>query len=328
MTEMHVCVVTTEGRLMHTIRRAGGSWLPFANVAEQNGGLGVVLVPIGLPGGMVGPVAASTTADGELHLCAAWWDGRLLHTLRRADGSWLPFGFVEEQTGDISTAVSATASTAVDGELHLCVVTTDGRLLHTIRRTDGSWLPFGDVEGQTGPIGAAPAQVRQATASATVDGELQVCAVTTSFSLVLIVRRADGAWVKLGDVEALAGDIGVVQQAAASATANGELHVCAVAPIGQLWHTIRRGPQSWFRFGDVEAQAGSASIVLEAAASATADGNLHVCTLSMLPLNEKRLMHTIRRADGSWLPFDDVETQTGDIGETGSLLLSVAISGS
>jgi hypothetical protein len=50
--------------------------------------------------------------------------------------------------------------TNLSGDLHLAAINQAGRLWHTIRFADGSWQPFGDVEGQTGERGPATNCVR------------------------------------------------------------------------------------------------------------------------------------------------------------------------
>jgi hypothetical protein len=332
---MHVCAVPKDDRLMHTIRRADGSWLPWGDVEGQTGDIG-----------QVQRVAASATVNGELHVCAVTQDGRLTHTIRRADGSWLKFGDVEGQASDIGKVAHVAVSETASGELHVCAVgldplTSASRLMHTIRRADGSWSPWGDVEAQTAPIGGGPGKWVAVAASATVNGLLHVCAVRSDLSgltsqLLHIRRRADGSWSNFVNVEGpgQAGPAGPapgrVRRVAASATATGELHVCALG-FNFLKHTIRRTDGSWFPFGDVMAQAGEFEASGDdVAASMAVNGELHVCAVAKLSGNATRLNHTIRRADGSWFPFGDVETQTGDIGKAGSNsgeFASVAISG-
>src|SRR5215213_1780637 len=96
--------------------------------------------------------AAEVPVDGALHVLAVNSNGRLWHTVRSTAGTWLSFGDVEAQTGDMGTVASVAA--AVRGsELHVLAVNTDGRLWHTIRSPVGTWLPIGDVEVQTGEMG-------------------------------------------------------------------------------------------------------------------------------------------------------------------------------
>ncbi|MEU4445523.1 hypothetical protein AB0K14_26860 [Actinosynnema sp. NPDC050801] len=87
-TELHAVVTGGDGRLYHAARRSNGAWTAFHDVASQTGD----------PGSVVRQ-ATITAASGALHLAIATDDQRLLHTIRFGDGSWLPYGDVEQATG-------------------------------------------------------------------------------------------------------------------------------------------------------------------------------------------------------------------------------------
>lgn len=138
VTDLHVVVATSDGKLWHTARKADGAWLSFANVQGQTGDRGPV---------------ADVSAAGigvDLHVVAATGDGKIWHTIRKGDGSWLPFGDVVAAAQ--STLTGATAVDAVgepNGDLHLLIAAASGGVFHTARKTDGAWLTIGDVKTQT-----------------------------------------------------------------------------------------------------------------------------------------------------------------------------------
>ena len=136
------------------------------------------------------------------------------------------------------------------GDAHVCVVNGAGRLWHTIRFADGSWQPFGDVEGQTGEMGDLAA-----VSCSGVGPDLHVCVVNGAGRLWHTIRFADGSWQPFGDVEGQTGEMGDL--AAVSCSGVGlDLHVSVVNGAGRLWHTIRFADGSWQPFGDVEGQTG------------------------------------------------------------------------
>ena len=147
-----------------------------------------------------------------LQVCAVNAAGRLWHTIRSDDGSWLPFGDVEGQTGEMGDLTGASA-TAIGPDLHVCAVSAAGRLWHTIRAGDGSWLPFGDVEGQTGEMGDL---VHVATAA--VGSDLHVCVVNGAGRMWHTIRAADGSWLPFGDVEGQTGELGDLRVSSISRT--------------------------------------------------------------------------------------------------------------
>src|SRR5437667_70876 len=130
--------------------------------------------------------------------------------------------------------------------------TDDGHLWHTLRRADGSWTGLGDVQSQFTIPG--PVTVVAAAGDGTA-GETQYMFATADGHLWHTLRRADGSWAGLGDVQsqfAIPAPVRVV--AAAGDGITGETHYMFATADGHLWHTLRRALAIWTGLGDVQSQ--------------------------------------------------------------------------
>ncbi|GHI90279.1 M23 family metallopeptidase [Streptomyces xanthophaeus] len=118
-------VALAGGNLQHTLRKADGSFSAWGDASVEAGLSGIEDVAV-----------AGTGADLQLVATAAGGT-KQYHGIRFGTGHWQSFR-------DLSSVVSGAtvtdvAAAAVDGELQVGLVTTDGRVLHTIRHAGASW---------------------------------------------------------------------------------------------------------------------------------------------------------------------------------------------
>jgi hypothetical protein len=241
--QLHVCVVTSDGNLWHTIRYGPNlGWQSFASVK----------IPAGVPDtgkGFFTRVAAAEVGS-ELHVCVLDQDGKVWHTIRHAH-SWQFFGDVLAKTGPPSDGDSHfvdVACSSVGGELHVVLVNAKGNLHHTIRHDIG-WQSLGNVRDVAGP----PFLQGKITAAGagTLNGELHVCVTTEDGRLYHTIRHTS-TWQFFGDVMEKTGTPpnAFFVDVACDVSA-GELHVAGTTKVGTLWHTIRH-EFGWDAFGNVQ----------------------------------------------------------------------------
>src|SRR5438034_66416 len=116
--ETQYMFATADGHLWHTLRRADGSWQGLGDVQSQ----------FAIPAPVTGVAATGDGTAGETQYMFATADGQLLHTLRRADGSWTGLGDVQSQSvlAALVIAVAATGD-GIAGETQYFFATADGQ---------------------------------------------------------------------------------------------------------------------------------------------------------------------------------------------------------
>ncbi|MFJ6676123.1 hypothetical protein ACIQMJ_33910 [Actinosynnema sp. NPDC091369] len=124
------------GVLSSFVRQSDGTWAQGADV------------PFAPSSGATATAVDIAQVGAELHAVVVGSDGGLYHAALRSTG-WTTFHEVASQTGAPGGTVDELSITASGGALHVAIITSEYRLLHTIRLSDGRWLPFGDVHEVT-----------------------------------------------------------------------------------------------------------------------------------------------------------------------------------
>src|SRR5437868_6728402 len=171
------------------MRRADGSWTGLGDVQSQ----------FTIPGPVRVVAAAGEGTAGETQYMFATADGHLWHTMRRADGNCtgLVAGHGMIAIPDHGRVVAA-AGDGTAGETQYMFASADGHLWHTIRPAAARRPGLGDVQSQF----AIPAPVRVVAAAGDgTAGETQYFFATADGHLWHTMRRADGSWQGLGDVQ-------------------------------------------------------------------------------------------------------------------------------
>jgi hypothetical protein len=276
------------GHLWHTLRRPDGSWT----------GAGDAQAVLAIPQD-VAAVAGTGGAPGETQFMFTTADGHLWHTLRHADGSWTGLGDAQGVLGVTGVIVAVAAANGGAGETQFMFTTADGHLWHTVRRRDGSWTGLGDAQA----VLAVPGPVTAVAGTGGAPGETQFMFATGDGHLWHTLRRADGSWTGLGDVQAQFGVPGPVVAVAAANGGAGETQFMFATRDGHLWHTLRRADGSWTGLGDAQAVLGVPGGVGTMAAANGTPGE----TQFMLTGDGGHLWHTLRRADGGWTGLGDAQ---------------------
>jgi hypothetical protein len=189
-------IESTVHSLFLAIRSSTGSWRQFENF-----------------GGSFEDVACAEDGS-QLHFCGTTYDSKgirqnaLEHALRPSGGGpFTPFRDVRsvvlaQNPGSLDPGEFNLVSCAgLAGELHVCTISS-GRLFHTIRRTDRSWFPFGnvvDVVVAQNPGSPRPMGLRSISCDM-VNGELHLICVDSAGVPWHTVRRAERTWFPFRDV--------------------------------------------------------------------------------------------------------------------------------
>ncbi|WP_345506367.1 hypothetical protein [Terrabacter aeriphilus] len=226
----------------------------------------------------------------DAHYCELfelWWETPVKHvgdtwiTTRDANGDWVPATDLGAALGVTSVVTNATVAGHPDrGELQVALI-TNGQVLHAARDTAGTWSPAGDMTGAA----CLPLGIRAVASAMLADASAQYVALDADGHAWHTVRRPDGSWQDAGDLTAALGVTDPVAWAALTpGTAGDDLDVTL-----EVFTAVQPVPAE----DDVEV------------------ARHPIVRPHPSPHVVSKVLHTVRRGDGSWDPVEDLTVTAG-----------------
>ncbi len=248
---MHICGITQDGRLWYTSGYAD-KWQPFEDLTTR----------VGVDWGAFQDIGVANV-NGELHVCVtvprvlARW--QILHTIRHGDGTWDNFQDVTVPgLAGLPGSFVSVACAELNKELHVCGVTDDGKLWHTVRSLQNNWLPFETVQTTFANNSISFSDV-SITAE---DGTLQIFAQADGDLWHTVRFSQPPGWQPVFDslkAQASNDPGSFVSVSCVVITAiDRQLSVYGTTDDGKLWDTVRfLDLPFWFSFEDVMVEVAS-----------------------------------------------------------------------
>lgn len=190
-------ICTDPGLLLYSMQNTDGTWPAWKSILMQpEGGMNVV----------------ATNVAGQLHVVVVAppqenGDTRILHSVKQANGQWLPFGDLTAYAGnpgDISYQLALAGMP--NGELHVLVTGRSEKILHTVRSADGSWSKWANILGHTGRAWAKdnPAYGPNELVAAAVGADLHLLFENNGV-IYHTIRYPAGNWLGWGNMSRVTG---------------------------------------------------------------------------------------------------------------------------
>ncbi|MBB4927350.1 trypsin-like serine protease [Kitasatospora kifunensis] len=229
--DTHIVALGGDGHLHHTIVRQ-----PTTGGAGMVSGFGDVNAVAGQLTNIT--QVAAVSIGNQLHVVAVA-NGRLYHTIRQADGSWIGFGDIETGGGAGNLpAVTSVALASVGGQLQVAAV-ANGKVYHTIRNTTGNWTSWGDVAqaaGATGPV--------TSVAMAGSGNDAQMVIITDNGAHQYhTIRYASGTWQPFSDLSGVWGQL--TATSVSGTVIAGELQLSVATSDNRVLNVVRHADKTW-----------------------------------------------------------------------------------